>query len=65
MTLPMTNDDALSLSMFIAGALMVFMPMVCAAVVLALWWRHRPGARAGMTAQGEPSAKDAALTPRR
>ena len=34
-------DDALSLSMFWAGALMVFTPLVCAAVVLGVWWRQR------------------------
>ena len=37
----MTSDDALSLSMFWAGALMVFTPMLCAAVVLGVWWRQR------------------------
>jgi hypothetical protein len=37
----MPNDDALSLSMFWAGALMVFTPMICAAVVLGVWWRQR------------------------
>jgi hypothetical protein len=45
---PMTGDDALSLSMFWAGALMVFTPLICAAVVLGFWWRQRGRAR------GEP-----------
>ena len=40
------NDDALSLSMFLAGALMVFTPMIGASIVLAIWWRkkRRPSA---------------------
>jgi hypothetical protein len=40
------NDDALSLSMFWAGALMVFTPMIGASIVLTVWWwkrRRRPG----------------------
>jgi len=32
------NDDALSLSMFWAGALMVFTPMIGASIVLSVWW---------------------------
>jgi hypothetical protein len=40
------NDDALSLSMFWAGALMVFTPIVAAGAVLAVWWRQRVRARA-------------------
>ena len=32
------NDDALSLSMFWAGALMVFTPMIGAGIVLTVWW---------------------------
>ena len=32
------NDDALSLSMFLAGALMVFTPMIGAGIVLTVWW---------------------------
>jgi hypothetical protein len=32
------NDDALSLSMFWAGALMVFTPMIGASIVLTVWW---------------------------
>ena len=41
---PMTHD-ALSLSMFLAGALMVFTPLLCAAAVLTVWWRQRARAR--------------------
>jgi hypothetical protein len=37
----MTGGDALSLSMFWAGALMVFAPLIFAAVVLGVWWRGR------------------------
>ncbi len=37
----MSHDDALSLSMFWAGALMVFTPLVAAAVVVAFVWRQR------------------------
>jgi len=35
------NDDALSLGMFLAGALMVFTPMIGASIVLAIWWRKK------------------------
>ena len=42
MTQHMTGHDALSLSMFWAGALMVFAPLIFAAVVLGVWWRGRP-----------------------
>ena len=41
MTDPMMSDDVLSLSMFWAGALMVFTPLVGAGAVLAVWWRGR------------------------
>ena len=37
----MSHDDALSLSMFWAGALMVFTPLVVTAVVVAVLWRQR------------------------
>ena len=41
------NDDALSLSMFWAGALMVFTPMIGASIVLTVWWwRKRKGGEA-------------------
>ena len=61
------NDDMLSLSMFWAGALMVFTPLVCAAVVLGVWWRQRGRARGPSTTSGEPRPGDvsSALTPPR
>jgi hypothetical protein len=37
----MTGDDALSLSMFWAGALMVFTPLIGGGLVLGIWWRQR------------------------
>ncbi len=37
----MTHDDALSLSMFWAGALMVFTPLIVTAVVVGAVWRQR------------------------
>jgi uncharacterized iron-regulated membrane protein len=47
MMAPPMNDDALSLSMFWAGALMVFTPLIGAAVVLGVWWwQRRRGRRA-------------------
>jgi hypothetical protein len=36
-----THDDALSLSMFWAGAFMVFTPLIITAVVIAFIWRQR------------------------
>jgi hypothetical protein len=36
-----SHDDALSLSMFWAGALMVFTPLIIATVVIAVVWRQR------------------------
>ena len=55
----MTHDDALSLSMFWAGALMVFTPLITAAVVIAVLWRQRAKearSRAGYprTGSGQP-----------
>ena len=41
----MMNDDALSLSMFWAGALMVFTPLVAAGAVIGVWWRQRTKAQ--------------------
>jgi hypothetical protein len=41
------NDDALSLSMFWAGALMVFTPMIGAGIVLTIWWWKKRRALAG------------------
>jgi hypothetical protein len=36
-----SHDDALSLSMFWAGALMVFTPLLTAAVLVVFIWRQR------------------------
>jgi hypothetical protein len=41
LNVPMANDDALSLSMFWAGLLMVFAPVLFAGIVLGVWWRQR------------------------
>jgi hypothetical protein len=38
---PMMDDDVLSLSMFWAGLLMVFTPIIGASAVLLVWWRQR------------------------
>jgi hypothetical protein len=35
------HDDAMAASMFWAGALMVFTPVITAAVVIAVVWRQR------------------------
>jgi hypothetical protein len=45
MIAPMGSDDTLSLSMFWAGALMVFTPLIAAGAVLIVWWRQRTKAR--------------------
>ena len=42
----MAGDAALSLGMFWAGALMVFAPLIFAAIVLGVWWRQRRRSRA-------------------
>ena len=60
----MSHDDALSLSMFWAGALMVFTPLITAAVVVAVIRRQRKkeaqaraaarrGAAGALTIRGE------------
>ncbi len=41
MTPALLHDDALSLTMFWAGALMVFTPLIVAAVVVGVVWRQR------------------------
>ena len=41
LNVPMANDDALSLSMFWAGLLMVFAPIIFASIVLGVWWFQR------------------------
>jgi hypothetical protein len=56
----MTGDDALSLSMFWAGALMVFTPLIFAGVVLGVWWRQRVRQRG----HGEPPSPPATHSPR-
>ena len=52
----MSHDDALSLSMFWTGAMMVFTPLIIAAVVIAFVWRQRvKDARARASQEpGEP-----------
>ena len=37
----MHGDDMLSLSMFWAGALMVFTPIISASLVIGIWWHQR------------------------
>ena len=56
----MTGDDALSLSMFWAGALMVFTPLIFGGAVLGVWWRQR-GRQRG---RGEPPPPPASDSPR-
>ncbi len=51
----MTGDDVLSLSMFWAGALMVFTPLIAAAIVLLVWWRQRPKERTEYEPPSPPS----------
>ena len=58
----MMNDDMLSLSMFWAGALMVFAPLIGAAVVLGVWWRQRVRARGRQPDRHEPSPDDAVIS---
>lgn len=42
------NEDAMSLSMFWAGLLMVFAPMIFAGIVVSVWWfQRRKAARIG------------------
>jgi hypothetical protein len=57
----MMNDDMLSLSMFWAGALMVFAPLIGAAVVLGVWWRQRVRARVRQAEQ-QPRLDDAVVS---
>jgi hypothetical protein len=56
------SDDPLSLSMFWAGALMVFTPLVFAAIVLGVWWRQRSRspAAAQPAADTAPEEKESA-----
>ena len=39
--MPPMNDDSLSLSMFWAGLLMVFTPLIFAGTVIGVAWRQR------------------------
>lgn len=57
---PMMNDDMLSLSMFWAGALMVFTPLLAAAAVLTVWWRGRHQRRAAAEAAAASGAGERA-----
>lgn len=42
------NSDAMSLSMFWAGALMVLTPVIFAAIVIGVWWvQKKRNARTG------------------
>jgi hypothetical protein len=50
----MTGDDVLSLSMFWAGALMAFTPLIAAGVVLWFWWRGRTKDAAGREPRTPP-----------
>ncbi|HEY2376308.1 MAG TPA: hypothetical protein VGH98_10080 [Gemmatimonadaceae bacterium] len=43
---PAMNDDVLSLSMFWAGALMVFTPIIAATAVILVWRRGQKKAAA-------------------
>jgi hypothetical protein len=52
----MTADDALSLSMFWAGALMVFTPLIVGGIVLGVWWRQRRAARRKPPGRQVPAA---------
>lgn len=55
-----TGHDALSVSMFWAGALMVFAPLAYVGIVVFVWrrWRRRMDRDAG-----QPSASDSAQAP--
>ena len=52
---PDMNDDVLSLSMFWAGALMVFTPIIAAGIVILVW-------RRGLK-KAAPSPNDSTKTP--
>jgi uncharacterized membrane protein len=54
---PDMGDDVLSLSMFWAGLLMVFTPLIGAAIVILVWRRGRAkAAPAAHNDSGEPRA---------
>ena len=50
----MMSDDVLSLSMFWAGALMVFTPLIAAGAVILVWWRQRTRAQRDASGQAPP-----------
>jgi hypothetical protein len=52
------NDDALSLSMFWAGALMVFTPIILAVLVIGIWWYQRKRATRGDDERRDESPPD-------
>ncbi len=56
LNLPQTHDDAMSMSMFWAGALMVFAPIVFASIVLGVWWWQRRARPADLDAAYVPAA---------
>jgi hypothetical protein len=47
------NDDALSLSMFWAGLLMVFTPLIFAGTVIGVAWRQRRRSEGGGKEESE------------
>lgn len=55
MTSPMPGHDTLSLGMFLAGALMVFTPLIAAAAVLVVWWRQRARERGKHDGERHPA----------
>ena len=52
----MTDPDALSTGMLLAGALMAFTPLVIGGIVLTVWWRGRK--RTGAPASGAGAARE-------
>jgi len=52
---PDMSDDVLSLSMFWAGLMMVFTPLIAAGIVLLVWRRGR--ARAAQQQPADPSLR--------
>jgi uncharacterized membrane protein len=52
------NDDVLSLSMFWAGLMMVFTPLIAAAAVIIVWRRGRAKALAVSSPNDLPDAAD-------
>jgi uncharacterized membrane protein len=53
---PDMTDDVLSLSMFWAGALMVFTPLIAAGAVILVWRRGRAKATARPNESGDAGA---------